>query len=238
MPRRFAISWNTVALELVIVFVGLFAALQADEWRDRRELERAQTEYLERLADDLSESLRSGRRLARRQAERRDAVRHVHESLQAGRILDDDTLLFEEGLLRVYHLPGPTLLRATYDEMVASGMYTRLRSRELKQAISSLYGNEADLQRLFVWWREGASPAVNTLDARVEFYNEPGSSDPGEEPAERARFDFQRLARDTQLRNQFFWAADTHDDWVRELRSLVEQIEEADSLVALALADR
>jgi len=39
-------DWRWLLAELVVVFVGLFAALQIDEWREQEDLFNAETRYL------------------------------------------------------------------------------------------------------------------------------------------------------------------------------------------------
>ena len=106
--RDRVIDWRTLLLELLVVFVGLFAALQVEQWREGRDLAEAELVYLERLRDDL-QAFRDNTEpmLNESQKHWRDGVVHAWRSLEAGRILDDDSLLFEEGLVRVGHLPSP-----------------------------------------------------------------------------------------------------------------------------------
>lgn len=44
-------------LELLIVFIGLLAALQVESWRERRSWAAAESRLLERLQGDLADSL-------------------------------------------------------------------------------------------------------------------------------------------------------------------------------------
>lgn len=94
------VDWRKLAFELVVVFIGLFAALQVDSCRESRKLERAETASLARLGDDLRDFLTRTEPLLDNERRWRDAVVHVHRSLAAGRILDADTTQFEYGLLR------------------------------------------------------------------------------------------------------------------------------------------
>ena len=117
------LDWRSLGAELIIVFIGLFAALQLDDWRQQRDIREAETRYLERLRDDLQGFLAFSSQTLPDLERNRDAVLHVYESLAAGRILDDDVRQFEIGLIYVGHLPAIQMHRSAYDEMVASGMF-------------------------------------------------------------------------------------------------------------------
>ena len=105
MPRKAWFDWKSLATELFVVFIGLLAALQVDDWRERRELARTETVYLHRLSEDLNEYVRALHTIIPVFEERRRAVAHVNGSFAAGQILNGDTALFESGLIFVAHLP-------------------------------------------------------------------------------------------------------------------------------------
>lgn len=81
------INWKTLFFELVIVFVGLLAALQVDEYRDRRVFEAAQQRYLERMHDDLVTYLEKTESTVQFMEQTREAVDHVWASIEAGEIV-------------------------------------------------------------------------------------------------------------------------------------------------------
>lgn len=224
------VDWRKLAFELVVVFIGLFAALQVDSCRESRKLERAETASLARLGDDLRDFLTRTEPLLENERRWRDAVVHVHRSLVAGRILDADTTQFEYGLLRVGHLPSPSLNRTTYDELVASGMFARLSSDELKRAVSSLYAREEMAQRNFAWWREGPQQLMYDFERLIEYE--------GEEPSAGVRFDFDELRESRTIKNGFFWAADVHNDWIDFMEELVSAARDAEALVTAELRNR
>jgi hypothetical protein len=224
------VDWRKLAFELVVVFIGLFAALQVDSCRESRKLERAETASLSRLRDDLRDFLARTEPILEQERGFRDAVVHVRRSLVAGRILDADTAQFEYGLLRVGHLPSPALNRTTYDELVAAGMFARLSSDELKRAVSSLYAQEEMTQRNFAWWRDTPQQLMYDFERLIEYE--------GEEPSPGVRFDFDALRESRTIKNGFFWAADTHNDWIDKMEILVSAARNAEALVTAELRSR
>ena len=75
-----------LAKELLVVFVGLFAALQLDDWRERREQAKTETIYLHRLSEDLHAYVESLELVIPTFESHRRAVQHVSDSLAAGRL--------------------------------------------------------------------------------------------------------------------------------------------------------
>ena len=231
-----------LAKELLVVFVGLFAALQLDDWRERREQAKTETIYLHRLNEDLHAYVESLELVIPTFESHRRAVQHVSDSLAAGRILDDDAALFEAGVIYVAHLPSIKTPSSAYQEMVASGVFARLRSTELQKAVAELYATQAKVEANFSWWRQKPIQLENAFQPYVEYYSvgqRVKSTDLRAEADEaRARYDFDELRARTEIRNGYYWAADTHSDWVEWSTRLLELARAADEAVTKELAKR
>ena len=235
MARARWIDWRELLLQLIVVFVGLLAALWVDDWKDERQARQTETLYLRRLAVDLHEHAASLDSLLRFLEPHRRAVQHVSDSLAAGRILGDDTRLFEQGLIYVAHLPSIAGRGGTYNEMLASGAFARLRSPELQGMVSELYATEATVDANFAWWRAQPERVEALIQPAVEYYTEGTDRSPSPElkaeEGRRVRFDFERLRSQVEIRNGFYWAADTHSDWVEWITRVREQARRAESIV-------
>jgi hypothetical protein len=228
-------DWRVVVLELVIVFVGLFAALQLDSYRDQQEFRAAQQRYLVRMKEDLAEYLVSTEYVQNFLEYNYKAVSYVSDSLQAGKIPGGDTELFERGVIYFAHLPSNPLPRSAYEEMVASGMFSALESEELKKAISLLFSTHEFTEQNFRWWREGALNFENELASAIEYYDDPGVVlEEGflqGEPIRRVRYDFSELANNRQVRNGFYWAKDSVNDWLSFTIMLRESAADVEALI-------
>lgn len=243
MKQRTRLDWRSLGVELFIVFIGLFAALQLDDWREQREFREAETRYLVRLREDLQSFLDYSANVLPFLERNHDAVRHVSDSFAAGRIIDGDTRKFEIGLVYVGHLPSIEVPRTTYDEMVASGMFARVHSEALKREISRLYADASLIEKNFSWWRNSVEDLHTRLYDRVRYYSE-DKPDPiatgltFNEPVRRVEFDFNQLRADPAVTNGYYWATDTHSDWVVWTRGLSETAERAVDMLDEELAKR
>ena len=233
-------GWRTLALELLVVFVGLLAALQVDQWREDRSYRDAEMRYLQRLDDDLEASIASLHETLELLQPNSAGVRHVSESLNAGKIIDDDSSLFETGLIYVGHLPSLSIHRSAYDEMVASGMFARLQSEDLKKVVSQLYATQDVVERNFSWWRGDIGDLQDRLSPNVRYYSEdePIASDNSQiinEPKRRIEFAFDALQQDKILKNQYYWATDIHSDWVEWTKVVLELAENSRAVLIRSL---
>jgi hypothetical protein len=242
MKRLSNLNWRNLLAELLVVFVGLFAALQLDDWRQQREFHDAETRYLIRLQEDLQGFLDFSGNILPFLEENFEAVQHVNESLAAGRILDGDDGKFEAGLIYVDHLPALQIHRAAYDEMVASGMFARLRSEQLKRDVAALYATQGVVEKNFSWWRNSVERLSARLWTRVLLYSDAQIEKSGplyaDSPGRRVEFDFDELRDDAAIRNGFYWATDTHSDWVNWTTRLTRQAETAIATLEEELAGR
>lgn len=240
MNTRSKLNWRALLFELAIVFIGLLAALQVDDYRQQREFRQAQHRYLVRLHEDLGLYLRDTSEIFDFLVETRDAVEHVWDSLQAGEVIGGDRRKFERGLIYMGHLPSNPLPRSAYDEMVASGMFSALESVELQRAISRLFATHAFMESNFAWWRENVLHDERYIDELVDFHDEPGEPADRQgmfsEPVRRVDFDLAALAADRIFRNSIYWARDTRSDWVQWNSLLRSQVLEVTGLLEAELA--
>jgi hypothetical protein len=228
-------DWRVVVLELCIVFVGLFAALQLDSYREDRQFRQDQERHLKRLQVDIADYLEITSIVQEFLDQNHVAVAHVSDSLQAGEIINDDTLLFEQGVIYFAHLPFNPLLRSSYEEMVASGMFSALESENLKSAIANLFFTHDFTENNFSWWRQGALEFENLMMSHVDYYDDPGIIErPGflnGEPIRRVRYDFEALAASREIRNGFYWAKDVTWDWSYHSARLRNQAVEVEAMI-------
>lgn len=140
-------NWFGVAVDLLILILGVFLGIQVNNWNQAR-LDRAEgSEYRERLYFDLESNQRD---LAFRIRYNGQVLAHARAALAAlDRPLSEDPGAF---LINAYeasnHIPQP-LRHFTYDEAVASGKAERLGNRMLRERIANYYVGMATMQRLF-----------------------------------------------------------------------------------------
>lgn len=133
-------EWTAIAIDFVIVVVGVFIGIQVSNWNQARELQKRERTHLQQLLIDLESDRATGVRgvAAANQIDRAaETVLAVLEGTpQAVAVSDVDLMRFLLGAGYAYLPQGnPT----TYEEMISTGGLALLRSVELKRALGDYY---------------------------------------------------------------------------------------------------
>jgi len=131
-------AWTAVAIDFVIVVLGVFIGIQLSNWNADR-IQRAQErDFLVRLHEDFEQSLAGQKRdldfLDQQLADQ--AV--ILKSLDARAVAPADAQAFERGVNTLGNLNPPRLYRRTIDEMAASGETDVLRSATIKAQLAEV----------------------------------------------------------------------------------------------------
>jgi hypothetical protein len=132
-------NWVTVVLEIMIVVIGIFLGLQANDWNQARNDRALEVRYLERLQADLQKDLgrldssdylawlrmRQVRLLLDGIADPAVAAAHPNQFIEA----------VEKVSWESYRRITPT----SYDELISSGRATLIRSENLRYALAEYY---------------------------------------------------------------------------------------------------
>ncbi|MBI3439312.1 MAG: hypothetical protein HY054_11815 [Proteobacteria bacterium] len=111
-------QWTSVTIEFVIVVLGVFIGLQANEWGASQAAQRRGQDYAQRLIHDLDKDLRVRRELAAYYDAVDDGAERTNTLL--GRPAHDPTALVVNAYRATEYLyTAPT--RSTWDEVVSSG---------------------------------------------------------------------------------------------------------------------
>ncbi len=134
-------NWTAVALDFVIVVVGVFIGIQVSNWNDARSLREREKVYLEQLLIDLESDRKTGERGIASAASVDAAADRVLAVLEGGASaaqISDAELMRSLPFAGYAYLPqgNPT----TYNEMISTGALGLLDSVELKRAFGEYYG--------------------------------------------------------------------------------------------------
>ncbi|MFN7163639.1 MAG: hypothetical protein ACK4P2_02360 [Hyphomonas sp.] len=131
-------NWFAVALDFLIVVLGVFVATQVANWNAARGERAAEAGYLSALEGDITFSIASLETLVV-QLETQEAARQrlfAYASDPAAEIAPEELdLLVKQG---IFHLPSINISQITFDTLKSSGRLTVLRSPELVAALQEL----------------------------------------------------------------------------------------------------
>jgi len=163
--KSFAFSknmhWPAVAVELLVVVVGVYAAFQLENWGDDVRENRREMMLLEQLHNELEYAYP----LMEQQAETRRL--HVDNAMQVAAMLMqpagsgglDDEQCSE--IFSISILGWKPLSLTTLDEMVSSGVHSQLDDRELRTLLFSLQAEMRSLGTYMQLVREQQNPLMD-----------------------------------------------------------------------------
>lgn len=140
-------QWLAVAIDLLIVVVGVFIGIEAANWNERRQDRQEERSYYARIIADLETDL-NALAAARRFADDNDkAAEFVLASLTDDAVAQRQPGRFAWALTYAGYLYFPLPSRTTYDELVSTGNLRQLRDPELKLAISRYYAGADEIRQ-------------------------------------------------------------------------------------------
>ena len=144
--RRFAAGmrrqdWAAVAVELVIVILGVFIGLQADNWNQARADTRLGQDYVKRLTRDLNENLAGVRAQVAYYTAVEDSVRKTDALLASA---DPDPRALIVNAYRASEIVYIAPVRATWDQIVSSGHLGLLPKRAVASGLSQYYAYDIE----------------------------------------------------------------------------------------------
>lgn len=168
-------EWTAIALDFLIVVVGILIAFQITEWNDARKDRMKEAVYLARLdaeMDVILERLQTGVEIARESSEAAELLLAARAGRKTGGAgPSDDDLRAALRLLRAGRVPAGS--PAAFRQMVSSGELTLLSSDELRNALFA-YDEFATIAREvwrggwdeFLWGYQRVAPLIT---ADVDF---------------------------------------------------------------------
>ena len=229
-------EWFTVVLETIVVVIGIFIGLQADDWNSARQDRQDEQEFMWRLHSDMMLAEKLTVRLRDRRLDQVGAL------VTAGDVFfertDRDELSEKEctsiGASNLFNINAPSI--PAFDELIGIGRLGIIRDVELRGALVSLEQTRRALSAL-ISIQSGQSTFTHLPSRfpdllRMVTYVEPGSNEI------RIHFtcDLAGMKSNQQFLNQWAVNADGYDAFVRDgLAPWVAQFEKVHELVDAAI---
>ena len=159
-------NWTAVALDFLIVVVGVFIGIQVSNWNDARHESVVERDTLMRLYQDIEESIAGQSRDLLFLEQQLADQELVLKSLSKCQVAPEDDTAFQRGIATLGWLNPPRLYRRTIDEVIASGRTDIIQSTDISDALARIVS--------IVEWRQAwFQPTIDTLEKhsiRVERY--------------------------------------------------------------------
>jgi hypothetical protein len=130
-------EWTAIAIDFLIVVVGVFVGLQVSNWNEDRAIDQQSVLFTERLTDDLREEAWNFQFLV---GYYDDVLTHANKALA---ILEGKSAASDEALLisayRATQYNEAFRRRATYDELTSTGNIGLIRDQTLRLTAMRIY---------------------------------------------------------------------------------------------------
>ena len=131
-------KWSSLALELLVVVVGIFLGLQADSWYQSRSEQRELETYLQALSEELGTSAWMRGNYVQWHRRVIDGLKLATDSLDGAQLTPDET---EQAFFGLTHLSNPPTSPQRYAvlaAMQAAGMLRLIDDTKLRQMLGEL----------------------------------------------------------------------------------------------------
>lgn len=183
-------DWTAVAIEFLLVLLGVLLAFQINEWAAERADQRTRSEAMQRLMLEAEDTVSFFRLGVKTQAELNDDLSYALSNVQSGRWRYADRERMSQVLWRASSMVTPAPPSSVYDDLVSSGTFGRIGDPQMRTTVARYYST-LGFHRESVEYIRSNLPSLREVDA-LKFTFDPAA--PGRV---RLAVDFAKLEKDT-----------------------------------------
>jgi len=136
-------NWSAVALDFIIVVVGIFVGLQADAWNENRKERNRERAAIEQLLSDFTTNGAIVKDMADFHVEKVEELTFAMDALTRGELAPDEAVRFRNAFISMTQLPPLGATMGGYDALIASGDFALIQDQKLRSMLVNL---NADLE--------------------------------------------------------------------------------------------
>ena len=225
-------NWFAVALEVVIVVVGVFLGVQLGNWNAARiERERADA-VIESLADDFVAIRRSSDNAVGFHENRIDDLQALALALDRGEMAEGDSARIRSALATGAAFATPPSSPATFTELLSSGQTRLVRNDSLRRALIRFHRQVEGAPAAFLHIRTEQA-ALDAFRRYGDYSDDVGDRGGGYREPAVTSFDFDAMRADPEflqaVRRQrvlqwyyWLWQTDARDD-IEAIQTLLDE---------------
>jgi hypothetical protein len=148
-------NWFTVVLEILIVIIGIYIGLQADEWNQTRKENQHAERVLEDLRVDFITINQAANGLAVYYRDLVDKLQLLTSSLRAGEIKPQDEASIRDAIAFGGNFGDPPPPSGTFRDLMSSGNLALIRDKDLRlrlieydQSLDVIFESDASINNM------------------------------------------------------------------------------------------
>lgn len=193
-------DWGAAVIELVIVVLGIFLALQVSAWYEAWQERQQEDQMLARLLDDFSEIRNEADKAVTVHQEVIEGLVLLQQSLAEGTLEAEDRNAILSGLRNVLNVDTGAGLSSTYREAVSSGQLRIVTSRQLLLAMAEYEELVNNSTTLFSEFRMMQMEYEVAFNRHIQFGVPERFGSLGFHTAKVVDFDFNEMLQDKAFR--------------------------------------
>ncbi|GJL91351.1 DUF6090 family protein [Hyphococcus sp.] len=133
-------NWFAVALDFIIVVVGVFIGIQVSNWNDVRDAQLSEAQYLERFADDIELTIAHIREERVFATNSLEAIEKFTTQLYSSGVSDKDLVAATNGYLTTgAFFANFSPNRSTFDDLITTGNFDIIADEAIRTGLTSLH---------------------------------------------------------------------------------------------------
>ena len=128
-------NWTAVAIDFVIVVVGVFIGIQVANWNDDRQDRLDEVYFLARILVDIDESIAVNESVIDFLTDKTKNTYWVADKLRKGVLTPGEEKLFNERFLAVENWRSGDFIDSTVQELQSSGRLNIIRSKTFREQL-------------------------------------------------------------------------------------------------------
>lgn len=189
-------NWLAVALDFVIVVVGVFIGIQLGNWNEARHVRAAERHNLERLQGEAEIAVAYWQQRTDLGAGFNESRRIFLEVLEAGSMDPGQEAAVTDALMSMMFYPANNPPRAVLDEVMASGGFANISDVKAREAVSDYVAQVDFINGQLPQFRLNMPQFLDAYRGRVfSVY------DPAQPSLRRFEYDLAALSRDREFKS-------------------------------------
>lgn len=229
-------SWMAIVIELVIVVLGVFIGIQAQQWQVGWEDQRLERVYLERIQSDIDLSIQTNELNISRLESYSNGQALVVESLRRCELAEEKKGAFATGISDIAKVGPSVFALSTMDEMLAAGHCSLIRSSGIRDGLNGLARDAKYQSNLFAAiYTQLASATFTTSQRTLRTY--PIHKSPLDTATwSEMEIDFAALCKDKPFQSAVSNVRYLTDAQISLNSRAIEKLRQAKTMVATELA--
>lgn len=226
-------NWLAVALDFVIVVVGIFVGLQADAWNEDRKERIRERAAIEQLLSDFTTNGAIVGRMVEFHAKKVEELTFAMDALTKGELAPDESVRFRNAFVSMTQLPPLGATMGGYDALIASGDFALIQDRELRSMLVKLNA-DLEAERSLLGYFRDMNNTQSTQPARDLILVVPTD----DRSAARIRVDFEAAEDDLRILTIVSGQRRNHQVFEGFRRSIATDFESASNRIKQVLGEQ